>query len=186
MHSIPLARAGYEVLAIDSSALLLSTLRENSKGLPIRVVESDLLQFRVHMQTPANLILCMGDTLTHLDSVEQVVQLSQEVRRSLLPGGKFVATFRDYSTPASGEARFIPVRSDSDRIVTCFLEQSSEHMTVHDLIHERDGSAWKLKVSSYKKLRLSPVTVERIFAEAGLVARVEAGPRGMVRLTADA
>ena len=186
MHSIPLAGAGYEVLAVDTSALLLSTLRENSKGLPIRVVESDLLQFRDHMPSPANIIICMGDTLTHLESVEQVVRLSQEVRSSLVPGGKFVATFRDYSNPPSGEARFIPVRSDSDRILTCFLEQSSEHMIVHDLLHERDGAAWKLKVSSYKKLRLSPVLVERIFTEAGMAARVETGPRGMVHLTADA
>ncbi len=186
MHSIPLAEAGYEVLAVDTSALLISTLRENRKGLSIRAVEANLLQFRDHMPIPANLIICMGDTLTHLESVEQVVQLSQEVRRSLVTGGKFVATFRDYSNPPSGEARFIPVRSDSDRILICFLEQSPEHMIVHDLLHERDGSAWKLKVSSYKKLRLSPARVERIFADAGMVTRVEAGPRGMVRLTAEA
>ena len=117
----------------------------------------------------------MGDTLTDLESTEQVVQLSQEIHRSLVRGGRFVATFRDYSNPASGAARFIPVRSDSDRILTCFLEQFSNHMIVHDLLHERDGSAWKLKVSSYQKLRLSPSIVERIFTEAGMVARVETG-----------
>lgn len=186
MHSIPLAGAGYEVTAVDTSAFLLSTLSENSTGLPIRVIEEDLLKFRDHMRSAANLIICMGDTLTHLESIEQVVRLSQEVRKSLAPGGKFVATFRDYSNLPNGEARFIPVRSDSDRILTCFLEPFSEHLIVHDLLHERDGSSWKLKVSSYRKLRLSPSTVERIFTEAVMVARVEVGPRGMVRLTADA
>src|SRR6185312_911336 len=45
MHAIPLARLGYAVTAIDSSALLLSQLRQLGEGLHIRAIESDLLDF---------------------------------------------------------------------------------------------------------------------------------------------
>lgn len=56
---------------------------------------------------------------------------------------------------------------------------------VHDLLHERTGATWQFKVSSYRKLPLAPVDVERMLRQAGLTVRFESGPRGMVRLTAE-
>ena len=57
----------------------------------------------------------------------------------------------------TGTARFLPVRADDQRILTCFLEYGPSHVTVHDLLHEREaGGAWRLQTSAYRKLRLSP------------------------------
>lgn len=46
-------------------------------------------------------------------------------------------SFRDYSVPLQDEKRFIPVRSDEGRILTCFLEYSEDSVLVHDILHER-------------------------------------------------
>lgn len=67
-----------------------------------------------------------------------------------------VISLRDYSTQLTAEQRFIPVRSDENRNLTCFLEYRESHVTVYDILHERDGSRWNLKVSKYNKLRISP------------------------------
>lgn len=187
MHSIPLARGGYEVTAVDSSALLLQTLSRNGTGLPLRVIEADLLQWRRFVTGPVDLIVCLGDTLTHLTSLEAVEQLCAEVARGLSANGRFLATFRDYTATPSGERRFIPVRSDADRILTCFLETlTEEHIMVHDLLHERHASQWQLKVSSYAKLRLAPEQVARSLRRHGLEVRIESGPRGMASILATA
>ena len=184
MHAIPLARAGYEVVALDTSHELLDVLRANGAGLAIRCVEADLLDFRRHVTEPASLIVCLGDTLTHLESTDDVERLVRDVAASLTPGGRFVVTFRDYTQPAVGDARFIPVRSDADRIHTCFLEEQPDHMLVHDIVHERDGGTWRMKVSSYPKLRLAPAAVAEALRYEGLEPTVAAGARGMVRITA--
>jgi SAM-dependent methyltransferase len=184
MHAVPLARGGYDVVAIDTSAQLLDVLRRAAAGLPVRAVEADLLDFRRHVPAAASLIVCLGDTLTHLPAREDVERLFRDVAASLEPGGRFVLTFRDYSRPATGTARFIPVRSDAERIHTCFLEEQAEHIAVHDIVHERDGAAWRMRVSSYPKLRLAPATVETLLGAVGLVPTITAGPRGMVRITA--
>lgn len=184
MHAIPLARAGWRVTAIDSSPHLVSILRREAGALPISVVEGDLLAFRRHAPATAELILCMGDTLTHLADVASVRQLLADVAAALGPGGRFVSTFRDYSLPPRGAARFIPVRSDADRIQTCFLEEAGERMMVHDLVHERAGDAWQLRVSRYPKLRLAPETVCAELARLGLSPALDEGPRGMVRVIA--
>jgi SAM-dependent methyltransferase len=184
MHAIALARGGYDVLAIDTSAQLLDVLRTSSIGLPILAVEDDLLDFKRHVSEEASLIVCLGDTLTHLADPRQVELLLRDAAASLRTGGKLVLTFRDYSQPPEGNDRFILVRSDAERIHTCFLETLPEHMLVHDVVHERDGETWSMKLSSYRKLRLAPQTVAQALHRAGLEPAVDAGPRGMVRITA--
>jgi SAM-dependent methyltransferase len=184
MHAIPLARGGYDVVAIDTSTELLDVLREQSAGLSIRAIEDDLLAFRRHIVEPASLIVCLGDTLTHLASTADVEQLCNEIAASLALGGRAVLTFRDYTRPAEGIKRFIPVRGDADRIHTCFLEQQGDRMSVHDIVHERDGTKWHMRVSSYPKLRLAPDGVAVMLRNAGLVPTIAPGPRGMTAITA--
>jgi SAM-dependent methyltransferase len=188
MHTIPLARAGWRVLAIDSSPALLRQLSTLAEGLSVHAHCGDLLSFAENLSAGerADLVLCMGDTLTHLETPDAIATLSRTVAASLSPRGRFVATFRDYSRLPSGEARFIPVRADEHRILTCFLEEFDGYVQVHDLLHERVQGAWDTRVSSYRKLRLSPEVVRQTFSAAGLQTTVGPGPRGLVRLVADA
>jgi SAM-dependent methyltransferase len=183
-HAIPLGRRGCAVLAVDSCPLLLEQLRRHATGLPVTAVMDEILSFRRHMDCGADAILCMGDTLTHLPDTASVLQLFALAAESLRRGGKFIATFRDYTSPLEGTARFIPVKSDADRIMTCFLEYAPGTVDVHDLIHERSGSNWQLQVSVYRKLRLAPDWVSAALEERGLSVRIEPGLGGMIRIVA--
>ena len=185
LHAIPLARRGFSVVAMDTCDSLLQELEARKQSLPIRAVNADLLTFREHVGSPINVILCMGDTLTHLPSFSSVESLFADVAASLSHGGLFVATFRDYaSTPLQGDGRFILVRSDAERILTCFLEYADTTVTVHDLLHQREGGSWRLRVSSYSKLRLSPQWVVERLSSLGLSVLRDAAPGGMIRITA--
>ncbi len=185
MHAIPLARAGARVVAIDNSPQLLDELERLAGDLAITTVRDDLLSFRAHVTEKATVILCMGDTLTHLPEHTNVDFLIQEVAESLERGGRFVLSFRDYSEPLLDERRFMPVRSDERRILMCFLEYEDDSVVVHDILHERAGDAWDTKVSSYRKLRLSPDQVIASLGSFGFEAHKEAGMRGMVRIVAE-
>ncbi len=184
MHAIPLARRGCTVLAVDTCSLLLQQLTEHATGLPVTTVEDDLLSFQKHLDKPADAILCMGDTLTHLPNPSAVTTLFRLGAQSLRPGGKLIATFRDYTAPLQGGARFIPVKSDADRILTCFLEYGSDTVDVHDVLHERVGQAWHLRVGVYRKLRLSPQWVSSQLQAEGFSVVTEPGLAGMVRIVA--
>ena len=185
LHAIPLARRGFNVIAVDSNGPLLKELTMLAGSLPIRALNADLLEFRTQAGTSADVILCMGDTLTHLASRASVASLLRDVAASLNPGGTFAATFRDYgSTTLQGDARFIPVRCDEQRLLTCFLEYEDSTVTVHDLVHEREGSSWRLRVSSYPKLRLSPQWVVEQLSSLGLTVHRDSAPGGMIRIRA--
>lgn len=185
MHSVPLARRGYQVIAMDSYGPLLSELGARAGSLPIRTVNANLLEFKSHVPQPATVILCMGDTLTHLPDTASVEALFKAISASLLPGGLFAVTFRDFaSAPLNGDARVILVRSDENRILACFLEYGETTVQVHDALHERDGGQWRLRLSSYPKLRLSPEWVLSVLRSLGFTVRREPGLSGMVRVIA--
>ncbi len=184
MHTLPLARLGFRVLAIDSCKSLIDTIRERTESAAIDPVHDDLLSFRHHLRERPELVLCMGDTLTHLADYHQVVKLVESVADILAHGGRFVVTFRDYTNEATGVDRFISVRSDATRIHTCFLEYNESHVQVHDLLHEKEGAEWTLRIGSYPKLRIAPAWFVELLRINGLSVVSGAGPSGMIRFIA--
>ncbi len=183
-YTIPLAQAGYTTLAMDTCTPLVAELRARAAGLPIRVIQDDLLALRQYAERAA-VILCMGDTLTHLPSQEAVRRLFRDVAATLDSPGLFCATFRDYyTTELQGAARFIAVRSDEQRILTCFLDYAADHVRVYDILQERQESAWHLAVSDYPKLRLDPAWVSAELAAQGLTVQQDTTKNGMIRVIA--
>jgi SAM-dependent methyltransferase len=185
LHALPLAQRGFSVTAIDSCQQLLDQLRERSGALPIATATADIVEFPALVQHPADVIVCMGDTLTHLPDVASAELLLANVAGSLALGGMFACTFRDYiSSPLQAERRFIPVRSDDKRILTCFLEYFDDRVVVHDVLQQWEDGRWRQTVSSYPKLRLAPNWVASQLTTHGLEVRQSAGPSGMACVVA--
>lgn len=166
-QSIPLARLGFSVFAVDSSAKMLAELEQKAQGLSIHPIHDDILEFPLHCPDPVELVVCMGDTLTHLRSRDAIRRLIRKIFRVLEPGGRLILTFRDLSVALSGLDRFIPVRSDADTIFTCFLEYEKNHVKVHDLIYERKDGRWDLKKSFFRKIRIAPRWVAEVLGALG-------------------
>lgn len=183
-QSIPLARLGFRVTAIDTDQALLDELDSHRGEACVRTVADDLMQFERHLQAPAELIVCMTDTLLHLDSPAQVASLFAKVAAALEPGGRFIATVRDLSTPLTGLDRFIPVQSDASTILSCFLEDAGERVRVHDLLYRRRNGSWTFAKSFYYKLRLKPDWLREQLGAAGFGALELAVNSGLVTIVA--
>ncbi|HEX3398246.1 MAG TPA: class I SAM-dependent methyltransferase [Steroidobacteraceae bacterium] len=185
LHALPLARRGFQVVAIDNSRQLLDELRARCGSLAIATHHADILEFRAFLTGEPAIIVCMGDTLTHLSAVSAVESLLQAVAESLPRGGVFAATFRDYaSRTLEGDQRFISVRADDARILTCFLEYQDQHVVVHDLVHEKKNDRWHQSLSSYPKLRLAPEWVASRLSELGFSVKRDMAQNGMARIVA--
>jgi SAM-dependent methyltransferase len=183
-QSIPLAKLGFAVTAIDIDRKLLDELRDHAAGLEIAIVRDDLMSFATHVRGPAELVICMLDTVLHLDSKDKVRALFAKVHAALEPGGRFIITFRDLSREAAGLDRFIPVRSDDRTIFTCFLEYEPDTVKVHDLVYRKSGDGWTFHKSFYHKLRLSQQWITEQLAYAGFGEVDASVERGLVIVTA--
>jgi SAM-dependent methyltransferase len=170
-QTVALAQLGFSpVIAIDTSPELLDEVRSHVTDLPIQIKKADLRDLPAMVPAgQATVIVCMGDTLTHLPGKSDVSTLFRSVFDALHPGGMFVITYRDLTMELHGTDRFIPVRSDENTIMTCFLEfENAESVVVHDLVYTRHGEAWSLNKSSYRKLRLGIDWLSEELSDAGL------------------
>jgi SAM-dependent methyltransferase len=190
-QTIALAQLGFSpVLAIDTSAELLSELYSHATGLEIQTHQADLRELpQLVPAAQASAIVCMGDTLTHLPAKSDVTTLFHAIAKSLAPGGFLVLTWRDLTPELQGVDRFLPVRSDDNTIMTCFLEYppaeaNAETVTIHDLIYIRQDGAWTLNKSSYPKLRLSPKWLTQELIAAGLIVEFQGVAGRLLQITA--
>lgn len=183
-QSIPLAEAGFNVIAIDLSNELLMQLKENAARLPVTTIQDDLLNFTAHSPAKIEVVACMGDTLTHLDSLEEARGLIKTVHQALEQGGLFILGFRDMTIELAELDRFIPVRSDSKKIFTCFLEFEKNHVKVHDIVYEETDGQWNMKKSFFRKLRIAEQWILDCLQHAGFAVESDDTANGMVTLIA--
>jgi len=115
-----------------------------------------------------SLSFCMGDTITHLNSKEEIQKLIVDCHYILKNDGKLVLSFRDYSNELTDTSRFIPVKNDENRILTCFVEYLKDKVRITDLLHQKTEDGWMQKASSYFKIRISPIDIIEMLDAAGM------------------
>ena len=163
-HARALAERGFEVIAVDTSAGLLHELSEFCAGFGVTPVQADLLDDRVYRRrAPFALILCLGDTLAHLSTHDDVKRLIEQSGNLLTPGGKLVVQFREPPTDMSPQNSVFTTRSERDRIMECVLHFWPDRIWVTDIVHEWVGGTWRSMRGTYPKLRL---TVDEIVEQA--------------------
>ena len=179
IQSLALKQLGYQVTAIDFNTQLLNELKANPDGAGINVVNADILTIADYARIAPELIVCCGDTLTHLESKGQVERFIKDACQALSTEGYLVLTYRDYTNELTDQQRFIPVKSDSSRILTCILEYYKDKVKVTDLLHEHQGGEWVQQVSSYEKVRMAPDEVLAYLKSAQMEVVYNEAHRGM-------
>jgi 2-polyprenyl-3-methyl-5-hydroxy-6-metoxy-1,4-benzoquinol methylase len=184
-QSIPLAKAGYTVTAIDIDDKLLNELNENKGELPVTTIQQDLAEFDTYFfQKDAELIVCMTDTILHLESKEKVISVFEKAYKTLENNGKFIITFRDLTFGLKEIDRFLPVKSDDNIIFTCFLEYETNTVKVHDIIYKKSDKKWELFKSFYRKLRISESWITEQLANSGFKKIESSCENGLITVIA--
>ncbi|HEV8549802.1 MAG TPA: class I SAM-dependent methyltransferase [Polyangiaceae bacterium] len=186
-HAVALARSGKRVTAVDFDRTLLAELRESARehAERVEVVEEELLAFvRGAARDSFGAVLCLGDTLTHLESARDAEALIRESARCLTRGGQLALSYRDSSGfSAEGVARFREVARDATRTLHCLLEPvSAERLRVTDIVTEVTPEGPRTRLGDYFKLRLAPERVVAWAQAAGLREVRRAEEAGMLTL----
>ena len=184
IQSAALANLGFKVWAIDFNRQLLDELKINCEGLDVTAIEQDMRLVTKYEDLNPEIIVCCGDTLTHLENESEIERFIEYSCDLLSEGSKFILSFRDYSEKRVGDNRFIPVKSDANRILTCFLDYTPTHVVVTDLLHEFNGKTWEQKVSSYNKFRISGDEVVDLLEENNMSISYREELNGLITIVA--
>jgi len=183
-QSVPLAQLGFRVVALDLSAKMLAQLKKTAKNLPIETICDDLSNFTNYKSGNGELVVCMGDTLTHLNDFKKVQALLDTVFFSLETGGCLILSFRNLTQELVELDRFIPVKSNETTIFTCFLEFEKDSVKVHDIIYEKNNGQWVLQKSVFQKLRISPDWTQKYLQKIGFAIEFYEEQNGLIFIIA--
>ncbi len=167
-QSIPLAELGFSVTAVDFSKKLLLELESKKSGHNIKIIKDNILNFDSYTDLRPELIVCMGDTLTHLESIKSVEDLVKNCSRVLAEKGKLILTFRDLTIELQDENRFILLSGCDNKIFTCFLEYYPDYVRVYDIVLEKENGRWNQHISFYDKIKISLENIKTIINKSGL------------------
>jgi SAM-dependent methyltransferase len=182
IQSIALGEIGFKVKAVDFNDKLLSELKIKSNGLPIELIKDDIRNVKTLSNSLVDLIICCGDTISHLETFDQLYKLMQDCFDLLDVNGYLLLTFRDYSIALNDTQRFIPVKSDENRILTCVIDYTDDKIKVTDLLHQKNNGTWIQKISSYDKLRIRTDYVISKAEKAGFSIVVNENKNRMIHL----
>ncbi|QQE10962.1 class I SAM-dependent methyltransferase [Planctomycetota bacterium] len=153
-HSLPLAKMGYRVLAVDLCEDLLDELDAAREDANVTAVHADICKYLPTLKENADVVLCMGDTLSHFESLKDVSELIRDAKTALKDEGTLILSYRDLSAQKDTAQTVIPVRSEANRIATCVLAYNGEKVEVSDIFYNRANadSEWGMATSTYEKL----------------------------------
>lgn len=118
-HTVAFARRGYEAVGLDKSSKMVVYAREKAEKArsTATFIEGDLLDFK--LGKPADLILSLMATATHIQTVSEMEQHLKTVAANLTPGGLYVLELphpRDYFSGAGPSATLADWHNERDGV----------------------------------------------------------------------
>ena len=180
--TIPLARDGHEVVAVDQSRPMLAKLRARVAALPpaaasrVRVVEGDLRDFTVAGPRKFPLVIAAFNVLEHLYTRGEFAACLARVAAHLAPGGAFAFDvqlpdlawlIRDpnkrwaktrFTDPSTGRAMFYSTNHDYDPVGQIALIR---------LYYEPVDGKGPTKIVKLSQRKYFPAELEALVAHAG-------------------
>jgi glycine/sarcosine N-methyltransferase len=97
-QSLGLAELGFRVTGCDISprAVERARLEALRRKLNIQFSVANMLNLRCLANTNFDAVICMDNSLPHLESAEHLLEAAGQIRSRLHPGGFLMASIRDY------------------------------------------------------------------------------------------
>jgi SAM-dependent methyltransferase len=174
-HAVYLSQQGYEVTGVDVSLEMLELARENAarEGAIVTWVESDLCEVGEELDdlSPFDGALCVGNSLSVLDTQEKLERAFVNIHRELRSGGVFIAQILNYELfPGEGIKFDTPrraVHQDKEMLFLKFFDMRQGRLTANFLNFQREEEGWALEVETSPLYPWKKPAVEAALTKAG-------------------
>lgn len=168
-HAIMFDSWGLSVEASDVSEEMIVRARKNAElaGSRAQFKVANLMELDKVFTCSFDVITCMGNSLPHLKTTEELNQAFSSVSHSLRPSGLFVTQLRNYERVYEKEEKFMPLNSKTEGskeyLYLRMSELGEQLVTFNIIVFEKDENGqWSYRVESEE---LRPWSLEKIEPE---------------------
>jgi SAM-dependent methyltransferase len=180
MHALALAKHGYAAAGADFSQGMIARAHENAAregiSLDFRVAGFGDLErtFSGSPLFPFDALLCLGNSLPHLLSIQELKRACADFSACLSPGGLLLIQNRNYDAVIARQDRWmepISVRDgDQERVFMRFYDfrgDGSIDFNILTLMRERTEDPWQPVVNTTRQRPVLRDELDGILKEAG-------------------
>lgn len=145
-----LAELGITVSGMDPSEEMLSVARQNLKDFESRthLLQGDFLSLPDRLSDPVDAVFCLGNTLPHLLSQEDMLAGLANIRNITKSGGIFVLQLLNYHKILSEKKRIVTITRSESRIFIRFYDFLDPFVRFNILILEEQENSFQHKLYS--------------------------------------
>ncbi|NHI94562.1 MAG: class I SAM-dependent methyltransferase [Candidatus Lokiarchaeota archaeon] len=157
MQSIGLLEHGFKVLASDISKKMIDQAIDNAKnrGLVLNTIQADFRELKSKISTQFDAIICMGNSLSHLLTNQDLKLALKNMRDLLNKNGFIIIEIRNFDRLLEKKNRFIPLKINDqigNQFVTIFyVLDFLEHICRFNVIYilqDIQSKDYKIDVNS--------------------------------------
>jgi len=158
-HAIALAKKGYAVAGTDFSPGMITQARKNAQkeGLTIDFQAAGFGTLQAHLNQnplfPFNAIICLGNSLPHLLSADEISQALKDFHDCLKPGGVLILQNRNFDAVMAKKERWIGPQArridDEEWLFLRFYDFDPDGLITFNIVrlHRQDDSDWQQHIS---------------------------------------
>ncbi|HKJ41237.1 MAG TPA: class I SAM-dependent methyltransferase, partial [Sunxiuqinia sp.] len=105
-----LAGLGAQVTGIDLNQEMIRMAQKDNREAGVKYMEGDMLELDSHFEESSlDALICFGNTLVHLDSIEEVARFLKTAFHLLKPGSKLMLQILNYDFILDEEIEELPL-----------------------------------------------------------------------------
>lgn len=169
-HSLVLAQLGVSVTGVDVSRAMLESLSRHAGqlNLPVHGVQAGFESLSQSLNGTYDAVFCLGNSLAHLLSTDQLRVALDNFVSLLNPGGRLFIQILNYDRILGQHERIQNVKEIGDTTFIRFYDYEGERVRFNILKLQKRGNTTE---QSLKTITLNPIrkeTLEAMLLHAGL------------------
>jgi len=172
-YSLELAKSGYSVTGIDLDAEMVNKAKKKAvnQDLDLTILKCDMLNIKETIKEKFDLIFCIGNSLVHLSSLDEIREALKQMYGRLEDGGKLILQIINYDKVINHKLDGLPTIKNDEiglEFVRKYLYDEQKDIikfnTVLTVENKDEKEEFK---NSIELLPLRSADLERLLKEAG-------------------
>jgi glycine/sarcosine N-methyltransferase len=172
-YSAELAKSGYAVTGIDLDAEMVNKAKEKAanQGLNVTILKCDMLSIQEASKEKFDLVFCIGNSLVHLSSQDEIRNALKQMHGSLEEGGSLILQIINYDRVVNYKLNSLPT-IENDEIGLEFVrkylyDKQKDIIKFNTVLTVENRNEKEVYENSIELLPLRSADMEKLLKEAG-------------------
>ncbi len=172
VHALALADLDVKTTGVDISEEMLARAAAHCKRLAIdaTLMQGDMSSVNPDGAGDMDAIFCLGNSVPHLSSLEELAKTFSHWKSLLRPGGHVVVQLLNYARILDRGERIVGIRQPGKTTILRFYDFLDGRINFNILVYEAEGKGFRHRLQTTQLLPILPEQLRQMAGKAGFAS----------------